>query len=150
MPAKLSLKLDYKSPFVTFILFGNQKGYRTAWMLNKQLGVEFERINDFKHGVGPSELEFVLYGYYCNKFRMNFFLLENKTIGGAIINQPPVPDYLLLIWNKSEFFDIEKFLKEVRKSPGLQAAFHLDKKIEQKHCSFFHDLEFFLEGKEEI
>ena len=150
MPPKLSLKIEYKSPFVTLLMFVNQKGYRTAWMLNKHLDFELERIRDFEYFIDDNEAAFGLYKYFCNKYRMNFFLLENKNEKGAIINSKPAPDYLLLIWNKSDFFDIDSFIKTLKKNSALQAVVCLDAKMEQKHQAFFHDLEFFLEGNEEI
>jgi len=150
MSAKLSLKLDYKSPFVSLLLYGNQSGHRMAWLLNKQLGFDLERINDFKSFENETEATFGLYKYYCHKFNMNFFLLENKNTTGTIIGKAPTPDYLLLIWNKSEFFDVNKFLKQVRQGPGLQAAVLLEKKKEEKLSVFFHDLEYFLESNEDI
>ena len=79
---------------------------------------------------------------------MNFFLLENKNPEGIIISKTPSPDFLLLIWNKSEYFDLEMFQRELKKCQGLQAAYHLDGKLEGKNSAFFHDLEFFLEGKD--
>ena len=121
-----------------------------AWLLNKHLDFGFERINDFKSFENETEETFVLYKYYCHKYKMNFFLLENKNATRTIIGKAPAPDYLLLIWNKSDFFDVGKFLKQVRQGPGLQAAVLLEKKKEETLSTFFHDLEYFLESNEEI
>ncbi len=149
MPAKHSLKLEYQSPFVTLALHGNLKGYRLAWTLNNKFDLDLERSKDFPYVINEKEVCFAIYGYYCSKFRMNFFLLENKNPEGAIICEAPAPDFLLLIWNKSEFFDVVMFQRELKKCRGLQAAYRLDSKLEVKNSAFFHDLEFFLEGAEQ-
>ncbi len=146
MAAKLSLKLEYHSPFVSIALHSSLKGYSMAWTINKQFGLDLERTKDFRFLINQNEVGFAIYGYYCHRFRMNFFLVENKNPEGIVINRHPVPDFLLLIWKKSEFFDVGMFQKELKKCPGLQATYIMDEKLEQKNQAFFHDLELFLEG----
>jgi len=146
MKAKFSLKLDYQSPFCTFLVYSNQKDYRLAWLLGQQVGLDLERIGDFV--LDPQNEQpscFPLFKYYCNKYRMNFFLLANKSESRVIVEGTPAADYLFLIWKVSEFFDLAKFFGELKRNQGIQALIKLEGKKEEKHRAFFHDLEFFLE-----
>lgn len=145
MAKKIALKLGYKSPFTVFSVFCTQKDYRLAWLLNQALGFELERITDltlFFSETNPAD--FSLFSYNYQHYRMQVFLLSNKSTEGPIIGEPPVPDYLLLLWNKSDFFDLNEFQKDIRKLSQIQTIVGLSDKVQRKHEAFFYDFEYFL------
>jgi hypothetical protein len=145
MAKKIALKLGYESPFTVYSVFSTQKDYRLAWLLNQALGLELKRIEDFTHYFSESSSgQFPVYNYYLHEYRMHVFLSGNKSVGGSIVDEPPVPDYLLLFWNLSDIFDLKQFQKDLRKIPQIQTIAGLNEKVLKKHEGFFYDLEYFL------
>ena len=145
MAKKIALKLGYESPFAVYSIFSTQRDYRIAWLLNEQLGLQLERIKDYSHQVADSKTStFPLFCFDYQQYRMHVFLLGNKSSEGSIIGENPVPDYLLLLLNPSEFFDQKEFLKNLRKVQQIQTVISLNEKVLKKHETFFYDLEYFL------
>lgn len=151
MTKKIALKLGYESPFTVFSVFTTQKDYRLAWLMNQQLGIEFKRIGDYSHCFSESQkADYPLYHFHYQEYRMQMFLLGNKSTEGPIITETPVPDFLVLFWNVSGFFDLKQFHKDVRKIQQVQTMAPLDKKAQLKYEDFFYDLEYFLTEKRVI
>ncbi|MEE4177491.1 MAG: IPExxxVDY family protein [Bacteroides sp.] len=145
MPKKIALKLGYESPFTVFSVFTTQKDYRLAWLMNQQLSIELKRIGDYTHSFSESQKAgFPLYHFHYRQYRMPIFLLGNKSTEGAIVTDTPVPDFLVLFCNVSEFFDLKQFQKEMRKIKQVQTLAPLDEKARNKYEDFFYDLEYFL------
>lgn len=145
MTKKISLKLGYESPFTVFQVFTTQKDYRLAWLLNQQLGIELKRIVDYSHYFSESlTADFPLYHYHYKLYRMQLFLLGNKGPEGPIVNDTPVPDFLILFHNLSGFFDLKKFQKDIRSIQQVQTLVPLSEKAKAKYEDFFYGLEYFL------
>ncbi len=145
MAKKIALKLGYESPFTVFSVFSTQKDYRLAWLLNQGLGFELERIGDFTHHFSETkQAAFSLFQYHYQQYRMQVFLLSNKSSEGPILSETPVPDFLLLFWNMSDFFDLKQFQKDLRKISQVQTIIEVSEKTQRKHEAFFYDLEYFL------
>ncbi len=145
MAKKIALKLGYESPFTVFSVFSTQKDYRLAWLLNQKLGFELERISDFTlYFSETNPAAFSLFSYNYQQYRMQIFLLSNKSTEGHIMGEVPVPDYLLLFWNMSDFFDLKQFQQDIRKLSQIQTIVGLSDKVQRKHEAFFYDLEYFL------
>lgn len=145
MAKKIALKLGYESPFTVFSVFSTQKDYRLAWLLNQGLGFELERIGDFTHHFSETkQASFSLFQYHYQQYRMQVFLLSNKSSEGPILSETPVPDFLLLFWNMSDFFDLKQFQKDLRKISQVQTIIEVSEKTQRKHEAFFYDLEYFL------
>ncbi|HSV89198.1 MAG TPA: hypothetical protein VLH61_11205 [Bacteroidales bacterium] len=146
MPRKTPLKLDYKSPFTAMLVFSSQKGYRLAWLLNNQLEFELKRLGNFLNTVAehqPSNHE--LYGFYQANLRMHILLLENKSNTGAlIIQEKPVPDFILFFYNLPKGYDLKGFLSKARKIKELLAIAPMDERYAGKYYGYFYDLEVFL------
>ncbi|MBW6499457.1 MAG: IPExxxVDY family protein [Bacteroidales bacterium] len=151
MAKKIALKLGYESPFTVYSVFSIQKDYRLAWLLNQALGFELERIGDFTHYFSETRpAAFSLFSYHYQQYRMQVFLLSNKSPEGPILSESPVPDFLLLFWNLSEIFDLGQFQKDLRKISQVQTIIEVSEKTQRKHEAFFYDLEYFLSEKKII
>lgn len=145
MAKKIALKLGYEPPFSVFSIFSTQKDYRLAWLLNKNLGLELERINDYTHRFSETKtINFPLFSFDYQQLRTLMFLLRNKSSEGSIIADNPAPDFLLLLMNASEYFCQKEFIKNLLKIKQIQAAVCLNENGLKKHETFFYDLECFL------
>ncbi|MDX9941288.1 MAG: IPExxxVDY family protein [Bacteroidales bacterium] len=145
MAKKISLKLGYESPFTVFSVFTSEKEYRLAWLINQQLGIELKRIADYSHYFSESQSGyFPIYRHHYKQYRMQMFLLGNKGEEGPIVNSSPVPDFLILFWNRSGLFDLKQFQKDVKKIQQVQTLVELNQKTLAKHEDFFYGLEYFL------
>lgn len=145
MAKKIALKLDYESPFTAYSIFSTQKDYRTAWLINEHLVFELERIIDYPHRFSETKTgNFPLYFFDYKQFRTKVLLLGNKNTEGPIIADNPVPDFLLLLINASEFLNKQELLVKLRKITQFQTVACLNEKTLKKNETFFYDLEFFL------
>ena len=145
MTKKISFNLGYQSPFAVFSLYSNQKDYRLAWLLNKNLGFELERLLDYTHSFSEGKTaKLSLFGFNYKEYRMFLMLIGNKSENGSIIAETPVPDYLLLFWNMSDFFNTHSFQQNIRKIQQIQTISGLNEKQMKKHEAFFYDFELFL------
>ena len=145
MTKKISFNLGYQSPFAVFSLYSNQKDYRLAWLLNKNLGFELERLLDYTHSFSEGKTaKLSLFGFNYKEYRMFLMLIGNKSENGSIIAETPVPDYLLLFWNMSDFFNTHSFQQNIRKIQQIQTISGLSEKQMKKHEAFFYDFELFL------
>lgn len=145
MAKKISLKLGYQSPFTVFSVFSTQKDYRMAWLINQHLGFDLKRISDYSHFISETNsAKLPMYAYHYERYRMHVFLLGNKSEEGSVFPEHPVADYLLLLWNLSDFFDLAQFQRDLKKIQQIQTIATLSEKALKKQEAFFYDLEYFL------
>ena len=145
MPKKIAFKLGYESPFTVYSVFSTQKDYRLAWLINQHLEIELKRIGDYSHSFSENKAgTFSLFHFHYEAYRMQLFLLGNKCSEGSIISENPVPDFLILFWNLSGFYDLKEFQKGMRKIQQVQTIAALSEKAQHKYEDFFYSLEYFL------
>lgn len=149
MAKKLILNLDFEHPFQAIGICSQQKDYRLCWLLNKQLEVELRRMRDFHYTPQHQKaaVDFPVYRYKNERQLIDFMLVSNKAGGQILFPEPKTLDYLFLLRNSSDQFDIAELLAKMRKTPYIQAAFFVGGKLGKQEKDFFFDFELFLSQK---
>lgn len=149
MAKKLILNLDFEHPFQAIGICSQQKDYRLCWLLNKQLEVELRRMRDFHYTPQHQKaaVDFPVYRYKNERQLIDFMLVSNKAGGQILFPEPKTLDYLFLLRNSSDQFDIAELLAKMRKTPYIQAAFFVGEKLGKQEKDFFFDFELFLSQK---
>ncbi len=145
MPRKLKLDIEYVPEFSIIGLVSAQKDYRLCWLLNKQLDTDLKRLRDFifRPEKNRNPGRFTVFHYALPHLMMRCFLVSNKSSETTLLAEPRNLDYLFLLKNPKEQFNIKDISERLRSIPPVEAAIPLitDSK---KTSPFLYDFELYL------
>ncbi len=146
MAKKLKLDIGYTPEFRLTGIFSTQKNYRLCWLLNNQLKMDLRWLKDFPYVPYKQEKEslFPFYYHESQRLRTRYLLLENRSPGGLLLPTPKNLDYLFLSWHPDIGADLDGLLRQIRGTPGVQAAYLLDGQLTEKARGVLYDFELFL------
>ncbi len=146
MAKKLKLDIGYTPEFRLTGIFSTQKNYRLCWLLNNKLKMDLRWLQDFPYVPFKRENEslFPFYYHESKRLRTCYLLLENRSPGGLLLPAPKNLDYLFLSWHPDIGADQHELLKQIRDTPGVQAAYLLDDQLTERAREVLYDFELFL------
>ncbi len=147
MAKKQKLVIDYIPDFLTIGLVSAQKQYRLCWLLNKELGTNFERKDDFCFTAGKNEdaLLVPVFGYEESVMLTSYHLLANKTNNGQLFSKPAGIDYLFLVYSPNDQFRLADLIKKLRAVAQISMAVELPDAQGKKSIAFYYDFEQYLD-----
>ena len=121
------LENDFEFEFQLIGISCHEKDYRICWALNQALSVELKKTE--------TDLELVLKknkktSYYTvfeykNDDTFNeYYLINNRSINGLLINELPHLDYFVMI-KESYPVDINDTLTQIKKIPFILTAYNV-------------------------
>lgn len=119
-----------------YTLFGiscHLKDYRLSFLINRQLGMDFARMDDF--------LDFSFYLYPDEDNFNTYFLIANRSPEKVLIPELKQTDFLMLVegpFNKSQK---ERLLENIRTISNVLTAFEIRFETIKNHPSLLNDLE---------
>ncbi len=146
MAKKLKLDIGYTPEFRLTGIFSTQKIYRLCWLLNNHLKMDLRWLKDFSYPPHKQEKEslFPFYSHESKHLRTRYLLLENRSPGGVLLPTPKNLDYLFLTWYPDIGADLDGLLKQIRGTPGVQAAYLIDDQLTEGAREVLYDFELFL------
>ena len=126
---KTVIKLETEPVYFTIIgISSHENDYRLSWSLNEKLGLSFSHGDSLLAG---SDKEFSrFFNQYDNQLLV---LISNRCDNGFLIDKHKNLDFILKIDAQLTADEIDTWLRDLRKSPLVSAAFHIpvDNKITQ-------------------
>lgn len=128
MAKKYTLDSQAEEEFHILGIATQLKDYRLCHQLNKNLYLEFEKIDDLKAELSSpnSAGNFSCYRYQNPENFIDFFLLANKGPDGILLPDLRQADYFLVALGPFSRESQDRFLKTTKKITGVLAAFPID------------------------
>jgi hypothetical protein len=126
---KLTLKYKPDLDFVLIAITAPLKDYRFCFKLNKQLNIQFYRLDELSLHTYPDEplSYFSRYHYHLAESETDFYLLVNKGSEGFLIPEMNNVDFFILIKNYIDNNEsLEQFISGINKIPEVQVAVEVD------------------------
>ena len=127
--AKKVLTLDYQEEF-DFLLLGiisPYRDYQVCHEINKVLGTDFERQDDFILQLERKGTKGVFSVFqYRTEDGEDFFLLANKGNSGLFISAMKHIDYFMMIRNHSRYTDIQELSRKIKSPSVITSVLILD------------------------
>lgn len=137
---RITLKFEPDFDFVLIAITSPLKDYRLCYQINKQLGVDFVRIEELTMHVGNEAVApcFNRYAYLPEDSETEFYILSNKGSEGFLIPEMNRVDYFLMIRNFIDEEDLEFWQSRIKKLPDVLAAVEVEpKKLKSKENLLF-------------
>ncbi len=137
---KLILKYELDLDFVLIALTVPLRDYRLCFKINKQLNLQFYRIEELglQFTGSDSPAYFSRYHYQKIQTETDFFLLANKGTEGLLIPEMKTVDFFIVIQNYISREDLDYFISGLKKIPEVQVAAEVDpKKLKSKENLIF-------------
>jgi hypothetical protein len=137
---KLVLKFELDLDFVLIALTVPLKDYRLCFKINKQLNIQFYRIDELCLPISGYNLPsyFSRYHYQNSQTETDFYLLANKGTEGFLIPEMKTVDFFIIIKNFIDEEDLDSFISGLNKIPEVQVAAEVDpKKLKSKENLIF-------------
>ena len=135
---RLTLKYELDLDFVLIAITSQLKDYMLCFKLNRQLNINFYKIDELIIETNSSEVFFSRYQYHLPESETDVYLLANKGDQGYLIPEMKKVDYFILIRNYISQEEVEQFIDRINKLPEVLAAIEVDpRKLKSKENLIF-------------
>lgn len=137
---KTTLKFELDLDFVLVAITAPLRDYRLCFKLNKELNIDFSRIEDLELSFSEEEepTYFSCYLYQQSQTETEFFLLSNKGTDGFLVPEMKQTDFFILIRNYLDKKDLKEMIAAINRIPEVLVAAELDpKKLKSKENLIF-------------
>ena len=140
------MAIDYTPDFKTIGVFTAQKDYRLCWLLDQYLHTAFRRLPDFTFVANNKQtpLAIPVYRHIDRRLLSSYFLIPNKPEATLLFQKPANMDYLFLVKQPSDQFDLQRLIKGIRNIPQVNTAVEADPFLGKTAESFYFDFEHYL------
>ena len=109
-----------------------------CFKLNRQLNINFYKIEELTIESNLSTVFFSRYYYQIPESETDFYLVSNKGDQGYLIPEMKTVDYFILIHNYISEEEIEELIDGINKLPEILAAIEVDpKRLKSKENLIF-------------
>jgi hypothetical protein len=137
---KTTLKFELDLDFVLVAITTQLKDYMFCFKLNKQLGVNFCKVDDLELSFSATDdpSYFSRYFYLLNESETELYILSNKGSEGFLIPEMKKVDFFLLIRNYIDDDDLKVLINGINKIQDVLVAAEVDpKKLKSKENLIF-------------
>ncbi|HXI00853.1 MAG TPA: IPExxxVDY family protein [Sphingobacteriaceae bacterium] len=137
---KKILKSEPDLDFTLIAITAPLKDYRFCFKVNKQLNIEFYRVDELQLVFNSDEGAFYFSKYYYQDKQTGneYFLLANKGSESFLIPEMKTVDYFLLIYNFIDKEDLKGIIAGLNKINEVLVAAEVDpKKLKSKENLVF-------------
>ena len=123
---RLTLKYELDLDFVLIAITSQLKDYLLCFKLNKQLNINFHKIDELIIENNSGGLFFSRYLYQPPETETDFYLLANKGENGYLIPEMKTVDYFIIIRNYISQDEAEQLIDGINKLQEVLAAIEVD------------------------
>ncbi len=135
---RLTLKYELDLDFVLVAITSQLKDYVLCFKLNKQLNINFYKIEELIIENNSGEVFFSRYHYQIPETETDFYLLANKGDQGYLISEMKTVDYFIIIRNYISQDDTEQLIEGINKLPEVLVSIEVDpKRLKSKENLIF-------------
>lgn len=141
------MAIDYTPDFRAIGIFTAQKDYRLCWLLDQYLHTAFRRLPDFRYSTESQKtpLAVPVYRHTDRRLLSKYFLIPNKLETTVLFQKPPNMDYLFLVKQPTDQFDLPRLIKGIRNIPQVNTAVEAGPFLGKTAEGFYFDFEHYLE-----
>jgi hypothetical protein len=123
---RLTLKYELDLDFVLIAITSQLKDYLLCFKLNRQLNINFYKIDELIIETNSGSLFFSRYHYQIPETETDFYLLSNKGEQGYLIQEMRTVDYFIIIRNYISKEETDEFIDGINKLQEVVAAIEVD------------------------
>lgn len=126
--AKKKLVLDFDFDFIVFAISCHAKDYRLCWNLNKVLGIELSKKDDYQLDLKQSKKNSThsFYSYNDETNRLKYSLVSNRSDIGFLIEEHKETDYFFIIEGFYDLLDLTEMLHKIKSIDIVLTSFKID------------------------
>lgn len=124
--SKHRLILDDDYEFIAFGMSCHLKDYRVAWLMNKHLGLHYQRKQLGLESKSGQLEEFAKYVSKDPDQHLNYLLVSNHNEDVYLFSNLKQYDFFLLVEGYIDIFDSTRFKQRVQSIEGIQFVAPLD------------------------
>lgn len=131
------LSFDYDNGFYLIGIASHENDYRISWALNKLLGWNLVKTDNFKinHPKFKVELSYSMY-HFTSDYGLSYHLISNKSEKGFLLPDFKNIDYILKVSGEDNYNNIIDLIQNIKKINIVITAFALEN-INSKLYSMF-------------
>lgn len=138
--------LDIRSEPAIFTLIGiscHMKDYRISYLLNKQLGSDFLKMEDLKVALNNKKepAEFSLYHYLDEDYFNTYYLLANRSQDYVLAPEIKQVDFLLIVEGELRKAKKDRLIKCIRNIPNVLTAYEIKFAEIKNYETLLNDME---------
>ncbi len=143
---KLISEPDVFPDLYIFGITSQLKDYRLAYYVNRDCGFMLTKLEDLPVFVEKDKAttNFSLYSYTEPSQHLNFYLLMNNNENIRVLPNIKEADFLLFVNGQTGTLNAADLIADLRKIPGVQFAFHIEKNKLKNLDGIMSDLELHL------
>lgn len=123
---RLTLKYELDLDFVLIAITSQLKDYLLCFKLNKQLNINFYKIDELIIESNYGEVFFSRYHYQTPETETDFYFLANKGDQGYLIPEMKTVDYFIIIRNYISQDETEQLIEGINKLPEVLVSIEVD------------------------
>ena len=134
------LKFEIDLDFVLLAITTSLKDYRSCYLINKHLNLNFIKIPDLEVELNPeaNPVLFSIYHFKADDADADYYFIANRGTEGYLVPEMKQADYFILIKNYIDEYDVENITSALNKIPELVTAIKIDpKKIKSRENLLF-------------
>lgn len=124
--AKLVLDDFYDFDFILIGISCHAKDYKLAWAINKELGWDFERIEDLELQNKNEEAYFSFYAFEQEEDFRSYYLISNRSNKGFLVPERKEIDYFLELKGEFEEERIDRIKNRIKEINVVLMSFEID------------------------
>lgn len=143
---KLISEPDHFPDLFIFGITTQLKDYRLAYYVNRDCDIMLAKLEDLPLFIEKDEktINYSLYTYINKAQHQNFYLLINNNDGIRILPNLKQADFLLMVNGQTGTLNVADLIASLRKIPGVQFAFNVEKEKIKNLDGIMSDLEIHL------
>jgi hypothetical protein len=135
---RLTLKYELDLDFVLIAITSQLKDYMLCFKLNRQLNINFYKIDELTIESNSQSFFFSIYYYQIPETETDLFFIANKGEQGYLIPEMKTVDYFIKIHNYISQEELSQLIDGINKLPEVLAAIEVDpKRLKSKENLIF-------------
>lgn len=125
--SRLNLESNFDFNISLIGIVSPSKAYHLAWNINKDLGFDFEKTEDWKVGsLEKANRFFISYIFVNSITETEHRIIKNQSSEGYLIPERKESDYFWLLNKRLQIQDEQWIILELNKLPIITKAFSLE------------------------
>ncbi len=125
--SKLVLQVEDEIDFLLFCIACHKADYRLCYELNKVLGIDLEKQDNYSIQTKPKETDhFSMYYYNDEENYREIFLIANKSENSVLIPEQKQVDYFLQVYGYLPNDEVDDMLKRINGISMVLTAYKVD------------------------
>lgn len=124
---KLVLQVEDEIDFMLFCIACHKADYRLCFELNKALGIDLDKQDNYEIETKPREKDsYSMYYYNDEENYREMFLIANKSENSILIPEQKQVDYFLQVYGYLPDYEVKEVISKINAIPLVLTAFQVD------------------------